>query len=61
MAKNKNFLCKKEIAALYNVSVKTISRILEAHKNTIGDPVGYTYTPVQVEKIKDVIGEFETI
>lgn len=61
MAETKNFLCKKEIAAKYNISVKTLSRVLKKHSNQIGEPYGYNYSPVQIEKIKDLIGGFEAI
>jgi hypothetical protein len=61
MATSKKFLCKKEIAALYGVSVKALSKVLTAHEQLIGKPVGYVYTPCQIEKIKTVIGGFEPI
>jgi hypothetical protein len=61
MAKTEKFLCKKEIAAKYKISVKTLARILKKHSTEIGEPYGYSYSPIQIGKIKNLIGEFDTI
>jgi len=59
MVESKKFLCKKEIANLYNISRWTLVRILKQHKNEIGEPFGYLFSPIQIEKIKNILGGFE--
>ncbi len=47
----------KELAALYNVSVKTFRRWLVRRRNEIGKPeLGYCYSIKQVQIIFDYLG-----
>jgi len=58
MSKNKKFLNKKEIAYFYEISVRTLSNILKKHEYEVGKPNGYLYSPLQIEKIKSILGSF---
>jgi len=49
-------LTKKELAALYQVNVKTFCRWLVPFHNEIGKPAGNFYLPKQVVIIFDKIG-----
>jgi transposase len=48
---------KKELAALYGVSVKTFNKWIEPFKDKIGKMQGRMYTPKQVRVIFDCLGE----
>lgn len=47
-----------ELAAKYNVCVPTIKKWLSPFISYIGEPSGYIYTPEQVRKIIQKIGEW---
>ncbi len=59
MSKNNKFLNKKEIAFCYEISVKTLSKILKKHEYEVGKPHGRLYSPLQVENIIKLLGQFE--
>jgi hypothetical protein len=46
----------RELAALYNVSTKTLRRWLVPFANEIGPRIGYYHTPAQVAIIFRVLG-----
>ena len=48
---------KKELAALYSVSLTALNRWLEPFKEKIGKERGRTYTPKQVRIIFECLGE----
>lgn len=50
-------LSKKELANMYNVSVWVLRKWLKPHTDKIGAYIGRTYTPVQVQRIFELIGE----
>lgn len=59
MAKNSTFLFKWQIAELYRVSTRTMSTIINTHKTIIGEPTGYKYSPLQLELLKQIIGDWD--
>jgi hypothetical protein len=46
----------KELAAIYGMNRKTMSRWLEPHRAAIGKRVGYYYSILQVNIILDKLG-----
>lgn len=46
----------KELAAIYGMSRKTMSRWLKPHKEAIGERIGYFFTIVQVKIILEKLG-----
>lgn len=47
----------RQLASKYKVSSRTLTRWIEKHRDYIGERVGYTYTPEQVRKIFERIGQ----
>ena len=46
----------KELAAIYGMNRKTMSRWLKRHKDAIGEREGYYYSIIQVNVILDKLG-----
>lgn len=47
---------KQELAAAYEVTVRTFSKWLEPHLDKVGERIGRTYTPKQIKIIYDLFG-----
>jgi len=50
-------MSKTELANAYQVSIKTFSRWIQPFKEEIGKYLGRAYTPKQVRKIFNLLGE----
>lgn len=61
MAEIKTLFFKWEIATLYGVSTRTMSRILKDHEPKIGKPMGYRYSALQVASLKSILGDYAKI
>lgn len=59
MGKNQGFLNKKQIAAKYCISRRTLHNIFKIHGEKIGKPFGYLFSPCQIDIIKSILGDFD--
>jgi transposase-like protein len=60
MEENIKFLNKKEIARRFGITRQTLAKILKKHKEEIGEPIGYSFSPKQVNAMKSILGNFVT-